>query len=73
MACVNPDGTLTASASSILRALTSPATPDQVARATDLPLYRVRSGLREMVEAKMATEHEGLYERTDLGAAKSHA
>lgn len=73
MACVNPDGTLTASASSILQALKSPATPDQVAGVTNLPLYRVRSGLREMVEAKMAIEHEGLYQRTDLGAAKSNA
>jgi hypothetical protein len=72
MACVNPDGTLTQSASTMLRALNSPATPDQVAKATDLPLYRVRSGLREMVEAKMAIEHEGFYQRTDLGAEKSN-
>ena len=71
MACVNPDGTLSASASSILRALKTPATPDQVAGDTGLPLYRVRSGLREMVEAKLAREHEGLFQMTELGAAKS--
>ena len=71
MACVNSDGTLTSSATAILRAIRSPGTPQQVAEATGLPLFRVRSGLREMVDAQMATESEGAYQATPLGAEKA--
>jgi hypothetical protein len=70
MACVNPDGSLTASATAILQAMKSPSTPNQIAETTGLALFRVRSGLREMIEAKMATQLEGLYHITDLGSEK---
>ncbi len=72
MACVNPDGTLTASATAILTAMKSPVTPNQIAEATNLPLFRVRSGLREMVEARMSTEHDGLFEITSMGVEKTN-
>ena len=71
MACVNPDGTLTASATAILRAMKSSVAPNQIAESTNLPLFRVRSGLREIVAAKMATEHDGLFEITSLGEEKA--
>lgn len=64
MGCVNPDGTLTASAASMLDAMKSPGTPAQIAEVTRLPLFRVRSGLRELVEAKMAVERDGYYQVT---------
>ncbi|MGA9120329.1 MAG: hypothetical protein WB699_13285 [Bacteroidota bacterium] len=70
MACVNPDGTLTASASAMLRAMKSNATPGQIAETTTLPLFRVRSALREMVESGLAKEKDGEYQLTELGAAK---
>ena len=71
MACVNSDGTLTASAPAILRAMKSPVAPNQIAEVTNLPFFRVRSGLLEMVEAKMAIEHDGLFEFTSMGEEKA--
>ncbi len=67
MACVNADGTLSASGRAILGAVEQPATPEQVAAATGLPLFRVRSGLRELVAAGLVSE-DGL-----LFAAASRA
>ena len=51
MACVNPDGTLTPSARKILEALTSASRPEAIAVATGVPLFRVRSSLRELEAA----------------------
>ena len=51
MACLNSDGTLTVVAGAILNALATAGDPSDVATATGLPLYRVRSGLRELVQA----------------------
>ena len=48
MACLNGDGTLTVVAGKILGALAASGDATAVASATGLPLYRVRSGLREM-------------------------
>ena len=62
MACVNPDGTITASATAMLDAMKSPGTPEQIAQQTGLPLFRVRSGLRELVEAGIASECDGKYQ-----------
>jgi DNA-binding IclR family transcriptional regulator len=61
MACVSADGTLTASGRAIFEAVRRPASPEQVAEATGLPLYRVRSSLREMAAAGMVTEESGLF------------
>lgn len=61
MACIGASGELTDSARRLLAALDPPAAPDQVAAHIELPLYRVRSGLREMAEA-------GLVEINDTGA-----
>ena len=65
MACVNPDGTLTPSAISVIEAARSPVAPAQLAGATALPLYRVRASLRELVEAGLLAEREGLFVATD--------
>lgn len=61
MACISADGTLTASARKMLEALQQPATPEEVAQATGLPLFRVRSGLRELAQAGFIEEVEGRY------------
>lgn len=61
MACISADGTLTASARKMLEALQQPATPEEVAQATGLPLFRVRSGLRELAQAGLIEEVEGRY------------
>ena len=72
MACVNPDGTMTSSAMAMMQAMKEPATAAKIAEKAGLPLFRVRSGLREMVEAKLATEHDGLFQRTESGSEKVH-
>ncbi len=62
MACVNPDGTVSASAKAILAALDRASAPEDVAAAANLPLFRVRSAMRELVAA-------GLVVATDSGHA----
>ena len=56
MGCVNPDGTLSSQAESILKALVSPKELEEVARETGLPLYRVRSAVRELSGADLVEE-----------------
>lgn len=70
MACISPDGTLTASARKILEALSSAATPEEIVHVTGLPLFRVRSGLREMAQAGLIEEKEGRYVLTESGKQK---
>lgn len=48
MACISAEGTLTESGRKMLTALQNPATPEQVAQVAGLPLFCVRSGLREL-------------------------
>ena len=67
MACVNPDGTVSASGKAILAALTQVATPEQVAAAANLPLFRVRSALRELAGAGLVTAADGGHVLTDDG------
>ncbi|HQU25504.1 MAG TPA: hypothetical protein PLS29_00585 [Acidimicrobiales bacterium] len=55
MACLNSDGTLSPSGRALVAALATPSTPEDVARETGLPLYRVRAGLRELVAASLVT------------------
>jgi predicted transcriptional regulator len=70
MACISADGTLTASARKILEALSEPATPEEIAHTTGLPLFRVRSGLREMAQTGLVEEKEGRYSLTESGKQK---
>ncbi|MDA8301620.1 MAG: hypothetical protein M0005_08750 [Actinomycetota bacterium] len=56
MACLNADGTLSASGRAMLAALERPATEEDVASVTGLALFRVRSGLRELVAADLVSQ-----------------
>lgn len=67
MACISADGTLTESARRMLQAVQTPATPEEVAQSTGLPLFRVRSGLRELAQAGLVAETEGRYQITEAG------
>jgi DNA-binding IclR family transcriptional regulator len=72
MACVNPDGTLSPSALSILAALAEgPIAAPEIARRSGLPLYRIRSSIRELVGAGLVSldEKEETYRLTETGAA----
>ncbi len=67
MGCVNPDGTLSSQAESILKALVSSKDLEAVARETGLPLYRVRSAVRELTGADLVEETEGTFRATSVG------
>jgi len=69
MACVSPDGKPTESGTKMLRALQSGlGSPEEVANETGLPLFRVRSGLRELTQAGLADQKEDSYKLSDKGA-----
>jgi len=74
MACINPDGTLAPSAQSILTALRGGAAKaETLAQQAGLPLFRVRSSMRELVQAGLVTEQEGAYALTDAGSERLKA
>ena len=68
MACISPDGKPTESGTKMLRALKSGlGTPEEIAKSTQLPLFKVRSGLRELTQAGLASEKNNEYEIADKG------
>lgn len=70
MPCVKPDGTLEPMAQAIVRALRTPRTTEGVCEHLRLPLYRVRSTMRELVEAGLVAETAGQYGLTPAGQAR---
>ncbi len=71
MPCVSPDGKPTESGIQMLAAVKAGnATPEDIAAATGMALFRVRSGIRDMVTAGYVVENNGLYRLTDLGVAE---
>jgi len=69
MACISPDGKPTESGAKMLRALKSGlGSPEEIAEDTGLPLFRVRSGLRELAQAGLTIPQNGNYKLTDKGA-----
>jgi len=68
MACISPDGKPTKSGARMLRALNSgPGSPEEIAKDAGLPLFRVRSGLRELAQAGLANQKDDRYEITEKG------
>jgi DNA-binding IclR family transcriptional regulator len=69
MACISPDGKPTGSGSKMLRALQAGSgSPEEIAKKAGLPLFRVRSGLRELAEAGLAKQRDDRYELSEEGA-----
>ena len=68
MACISPDGKPTESGAKMLRALNSGlGSPEEIAKSAELPLFRVRSGLRELTQAGLANQKNNKYEITEKG------
>ena len=66
--CVSPDGKPTKSGIATLSALKNGAsTPQAVAKITEQPLFKVRSGLRELVNAGFIEQVEDKYQLTPNG------
>jgi DNA-binding IclR family transcriptional regulator len=69
MACISPDGKPSESGNKILRALKAGlGAPEEVAKESGLPLFRVRSGLRELTEAGLAKQKDDKFELSEKGA-----
>jgi hypothetical protein len=69
MACLAADGSLTDSGRRMLAAVAGAATPEAVAAAVGLPLYRVRAGLRELAAAGLVLEQDGRFRDARGGGA----
>ena len=68
MACISPDGKPTESGTKMLRALESGlSTPEEIAKGAGLPLFRVRSGLRELTQAGLANLKDDKFELSPKG------
>jgi predicted transcriptional regulator len=70
MPCVSPDGKPTSSGMALLKSLKNEAlSPEEVASKTGQPLFRVRSGLRELKNAGFVEEAEEKYRLSKSGEA----
>jgi DNA-binding IclR family transcriptional regulator len=68
MACISPDGKPTASGAKMLRALKAKAgSAEEVAQKAGLPLFRVRSGLRELEQAGLVSQKGEQYQLSAKG------
>jgi predicted transcriptional regulator len=67
MACVNPDGTLSKTAILILESLDSPLTVEEISEKTEVPLFLLRSNMRELVGAGVVKEEGERYAITEQG------
>jgi len=70
MACIDANGKVTRSGELILLAMMAPADADAAAKETGLPLFKVRSAVRELSKAGLLMETEGLYKITEKGIEK---
>jgi len=71
MACIDPDGTLTITGKFLLKELDKePLPPQEIAKAIGEPVFKVRGSLRELKEADLIEEKDGLFHITELGKEK---
>jgi predicted transcriptional regulator len=70
MPCISPDGKPTETGKITLKALKEQALgPEEISNKTGQPLFRVRSGLRELKNAGFVEEIQNKYALTKTGAA----
>jgi predicted transcriptional regulator len=67
MACINPDGTLTPTAQAVISTLKTSRSAVDIGQVTNLPVYRIRSTIRELIEAGLVLEMDGNYQLTESG------
>ena len=70
MPCVWPDGSLSSSGRLMLAAVGPDSTAEDVAGTTGIPLFRVRSSLRELLAAGFINEQGGHFKQTAQGIEK---
>ena len=70
MPCVSPDGKPTTNGMATLKALRNAVlSPEEIAVKTGQPLFRIRSGLRELKSAGLVEETEDKYKLSKTGEA----
>lgn len=68
MPCISPDGKPTTTGTATLKALKDASlSPEEVASKTGQPLFRVRSGLRELKNAGFVEENGEKYVLSENG------
>ncbi len=67
MACINPDGTLTDTAVTLMRVMADRHSLEEIASTTDIPLYLVRATARDLIDAGLAVERDNQYYLTEDG------
>jgi len=70
MGCISPDGTLSEQAKVVLRVLAPGRPLEEVAAEAELPLYRIRSSVRELVQAGLVEEAGPMFRTTAAGRTK---
>ena len=68
MPCVSPDGKPTSTGMALLKSLKNETlSPEEITSKTGQPLFRVRSGLRELKNAGFIEETEDKYKLSEGG------
>jgi len=70
MPCIRSDGSLSAAAKKVMAAMENPITLEAVAASSGLPLYQIRSSVRELVEAGLVAVQGDHYVMTEDGRRK---
>jgi predicted transcriptional regulator len=70
MPCINPDGKPTETGKKVLRALKDGglSSAEKVSESTGIALFRVRSGLRDMMEIELVELKMDKYSITEKGS-----
>ena len=67
MPCLSSDGTLTRSVRTLLEMCQHARRPEEISAKLEEPLFKVRSGLREMVNVGLVKEEAGRHQITESG------
>jgi len=70
MACIGPDGSITQTARTLLLSLSEAKTVEEISRLLEIPLFRIRSSLRELVGAGLVELTNDQYLITPAGKGK---
>jgi predicted transcriptional regulator len=67
MGCINPDNSLSETAKKLLQIVRVSASVEQIAKELDLPIFKIRSSIREMTKAGLITEMNEQYVISEKG------
>jgi predicted transcriptional regulator len=67
--CIKPDGTLSVSAEMILKVCDQPVSIDEMAQATGLRAFRIKTSIRELTAAGLLMQQDDRFVLTPAGTA----